>query len=72
MDLVPEEVLYGGDDSTVLEAEPGQSRDAVLVVRYPSRRAFRGVVRDPEYQSGSHLRIEALVEGVLQATSSST
>ncbi|MCW2779298.1 MAG: hypothetical protein JWN17_3023 [Frankiales bacterium] len=62
------EVLYVGDGSTPLVAEAGQDWDAVLLVRYPSRQAFSDMVRDPEYQSGSHLRTGALTEAVLQAT----
>lgn len=62
------EVLYVGDGSTALVAEPGQAWDAVLVVRYPSRRAFSDMVRDPQYSSITHLRTESLVEAVLQAT----
>lgn len=63
------EVLYVGDGSTALVAEPGQSWDAVLLVRYPTRQAFSDMVRDPEYGKGTHLRTEALEEAVLQATS---
>ncbi len=62
------EVLYVGEGSTALVAEDGQAWDALLVVRYPSRQAFSDMVRDPEYQKGSHLRTEALEEAVLQAT----
>jgi uncharacterized protein (DUF1330 family) len=62
------EVLYAGDGSTVLAAEPGQEWDAVLLVRYPSREAFSRMVADPDYQQVTHLRSEALVEAVLQAT----
>ncbi len=62
------EVLYVGDGSTALVAEPGQSWDSVLLVRYPSRQAFSDMLRDPEYQSGTHLRSGALEEAVLQAT----
>ena len=61
-------VLYLGLGSTVLVAEAGQSWDAVLVVRYPTRKAFSQMVADPEYQTFTHLRTEALVEAVLQAT----
>ncbi|HZH18417.1 MAG TPA: DUF1330 domain-containing protein [Archangium sp.] len=61
--------LYAGDGSTALVAEPGQSWDAVLLVRYPSRAAFLQMVADPEYQRISHLRTAALQEAVLQATS---
>lgn len=62
------EVLYTGTGSTALVAEDGQAWDAVLVVRYPSRQAFSDMVRDPAYQAGSHLRTQALLEAVLQAT----
>ncbi|GHH04364.1 DUF1330 domain-containing protein [Comamonas sp. JC664] len=60
--------LYAGDGSTPLVADPGQSWDAVLLVRYPSRAAFLQMVADPEYQHIAHLRTEALQEAVLQAT----
>ena len=63
------EVVYVGDGSTALVAEAGQSWDAVLLVRYPSRQAFSDMVRDPEYAKGTSLRTEALEEAVLQATS---
>jgi uncharacterized protein (DUF1330 family) len=62
------EVLYAGDASTTLVAEPGQEWDAVLLVRYPDRAAFSAMVRDPAYQEGAHLRTGALMEAVLQAT----
>ena len=62
------EVLYAGDGSTPLVADPGQSWDAVLLVRYPSRAAFSAMVADPEYQEVTGLRTQALSEAVLQAT----
>ena len=62
------EVLYAGDCSTTLVGPAGWNWDAVLVVRYPNRAAFSAMVRDPEYQKVTHLRTEALVEAVLQAT----
>ncbi len=62
------EVLMFSEGSTALVAEQGQSWDALLVVRYPSRQSFSDMVRDADYQTGSHLRTEALVEAVLQAT----
>ncbi|MEV0895257.1 DUF1330 domain-containing protein [Actinoplanes sp. NPDC049802] len=63
------EVLYAGDGSGALVAEPGQEWDAVLLVRYPSRRAFARMVADPRYRQISHLRAGALSEAVLQPTS---
>lgn len=62
------EVVYYGYGGAPVVAEDGQAWDAVLLVRYPSRRAFSDMVRDPEYQEGTHLRTEALVEAVLQPT----
>jgi uncharacterized protein (DUF1330 family) len=62
------EVLYAGQGSTALVAEDGQAWDAVLLVRYPSRKAFSSMVADPEYQQFTHFRTEALSEAVLQAT----
>ena len=62
------EVVYYGRGAPPLVAEAGQDWDAVLLVRYPSRRAFSDMVRDPGYQEGTHLRTEALVEAVLQPT----
>lgn len=62
------ELVYAGDGSSALVAETGQAWDAVLLVRYPSRKAFSEMVRDPDYHAISHLRTGALVEAVLQAT----
>jgi uncharacterized protein (DUF1330 family) len=62
------ELIYYGDASTVLVAEPGQEWEAVVLVRYPSRQAFSEMVADPEYHTISHLRTGALSEAVLQAT----
>ncbi|MDR7360687.1 DUF1330 domain-containing protein [Nocardioides marmoribigeumensis] len=62
------EVLYAGDGATPLVAEHGQDWDMVLLVRYPTRRAFSEMVADPAYQEVTHLRTEALVEAVLQPT----
>ena len=66
------ELVYFGDGSTALVAEPGQEWDAVMLVRYPSREAFSRMVADPDYQAISHLRTGALTEAVLQATTPRT
>ena len=68
LESVGGEVIYFGAGSTALVAEPGQSWDAVLLVRYPSRAAFSRMVADPDYQKITHLRTRALKEAVLQAT----
>ena len=65
-------VVYAGDGSAPLVGEPGQSWDAVLLVRYPSRRAFGRMVADPEYRKVTDLRSAALAEAVLQPTQSWT
>lgn len=62
------EVLYPGTGSTPLIAEPGQSWDAVIIVRYPDRATFARMVADPEYREVARLRTKALTEAVLQAT----
>lgn len=62
------EVVHLGRGGTALVADQGQAWDAVLLVRYPSRRAFSRMVADPAYQQITHLRSEALVEAVLQPT----
>jgi uncharacterized protein (DUF1330 family) len=62
------EVLYAGDCATLLVAPPSWDWDVVLIVRYPSRRAFSEMVGDPAYQAVTHLRSDALTEAVLQAT----
>jgi uncharacterized protein (DUF1330 family) len=62
------EVIYAGNGDPALVAENGQQWDAVLLVRYPSRRAFSRMIADPEYQQITHLRTKALSEAVLQPT----
>jgi uncharacterized protein (DUF1330 family) len=63
------ELLYAGLGGAPLVAEAGQDWDMVALVRYPSRRHFVDMVNDPVYQGFEHLRTDALVESVLQATS---
>lgn len=62
-------ILYYGHGAAPLVAEDGQAWDAVLLVHYPSRRAFSDMVRDDAYQAGAYLRTQSLVEAVLQPTS---
>lgn len=66
--MVGAEVIYYGTGDSPLVAEQGQDWDAVLLVRYPTRRAFSEMVRDAAYQEGSHLRSDSLLEAVLQPT----
>lgn len=67
-DRVGARVLYYGRGGAPVVAEAGQDWDAVLLVHYPTRRAFSEMVRDPGYQRGTHLRSDSLVEAVLQPT----
>ena len=69
LDKYEARVIYAGDCSTVLVAPDQHHWDAVLIVEYPDRKAFSAMVADPDYQSITHLRTEALTEAVLQATS---
>lgn len=62
------EVLWVGDCSTALVAPESHDWDALLLVRYPSRRAFSEMVADPEYQQITGLRTRALEAAVLQPT----
>jgi uncharacterized protein (DUF1330 family) len=60
------EIVYAGDGGTALAAEPGQSWDAVALVRYPTRRAFADMIADPDYRNADPVRRSALDEAVLQ------
>ena len=43
----------------------GESWDLVLLVEYPTRRAFLEMIQSDEYQAIAHLRTEALAKGEL-------
>jgi uncharacterized protein (DUF1330 family) len=68
LDEVGAGVLYVGDCSTVVVSPEEHDWDAVLLVRYPSRRAFSQMVANPQYQKITALRTAALSNAVLQAT----
>jgi uncharacterized protein (DUF1330 family) len=59
------QVLYVGEGGHSLQ---GEEWDMVVLVRYPSRRAFATMVGSPEYAAIAHLRTEALTDAVLQPT----
>ncbi len=61
-------VAFAGDPGTVLLGE--RSWDMVLLVEYPSRRAFLEMIGSEDYQAIAHLRTEALVRGELHPLSS--
>lgn len=65
---VSAELVYAGICGPALIAEPDQSWDAVVVVRYPSRAAFLRMATDPGYLEIAHLRKDGLRETVLQPT----
>ncbi|CUX51473.1 uncharacterized protein (DUF1330 family) [Agrobacterium tumefaciens] len=60
------EILFAGDGLAALCAEPGQSWDAVALVRYPKRTAFVDMIADPSYAVADPIRMSALEEAVLQ------
>jgi uncharacterized protein (DUF1330 family) len=62
------EITYAGIAGEALVAEDGQAWDAIVIARYPSRKAFSMMVADPGYQAITHLRTKALRETLLQPT----
>ena len=60
-----EPLFFAAGGGAALE---GDDWDAVVLVRYPSREVFAGMVRSPEYRAIEHLRVEALEDAVLQPT----
>lgn len=56
-------VVFAGDGNPVLLG--ADSWDMVLLVEYPSRKAFLEMVGSDEYLAIAHLRSEALVRGEL-------
>ena len=60
-----EPLFFAAGGGAALE---GDDWDAVVLVRYPSREVFAGMVRSPEYRAIEHLRTEALEDAVLQPT----
>ncbi|MBP2562168.1 uncharacterized protein (DUF1330 family) [Neorhizobium galegae] len=63
------EILFAGDGAPTLCAEPGQSWDAVALVRYPKRKSFVDMIADPAYAVADPIRMSALEEAVLQPIS---
>ncbi|NKJ37530.1 DUF1330 domain-containing protein [Rhizobium sp. SG570] len=60
------EIIFAGDGATALCAEPGQSWDAVALVRYPKRASFVDMIADPAYAVADPVRMSSLEEAVLQ------
>lgn len=57
------QVVFAGEPGPVLLGD--KSWDLVLLVEYPSRRAFLEMIGSEAYQAIAHLRSEALVRGEL-------
>jgi uncharacterized protein (DUF1330 family) len=56
-------VVFQGQAAPVVLGE--DSWDLVLLVEYPTRRAFLEMIQSPDYQAIGHLRTEALAKGEL-------
>ncbi len=56
-------VVFQGQAAPVVLG--GESWDLVLLVEYPTRRAFLEMIQSPDYQAIAHLRSEALTRGEL-------
>ncbi|HET7509592.1 MAG TPA: DUF1330 domain-containing protein [Solirubrobacterales bacterium] len=61
-------LVFQGEASPVVLG--GESWDLVLLVEYPTRRAFLEMIQSPEYQEIAHLRTEALIRGELHPLNS--
>lgn len=59
-------ILLRGDGLDVLTDGEIEGWDAVLLVQYPRRTAFKDMVEDPEYQAAFLVGKSALAEIVLQ------
>ncbi|PYE22656.1 uncharacterized protein DUF1330 [Rhizobium sp. PP-F2F-G20b] len=59
-------ILFRGDGLDVLTDGEIEGWDAVLLVQYPRRTAFKDMVEDPEYQAAFLVGKSALAEIVLQ------
>lgn len=60
------EITFAGDGLPALAAAEGQSWDAVVLVRYPNRRAFSELIGDVDYAVADPVRQSALEDAVLQ------
>jgi uncharacterized protein (DUF1330 family) len=60
-------VLFSGGGEQLLVGD--NEWDAIILVQYPSRKAFLDMITSPEYHAISHQREEALERAVLYAIS---
>lgn len=59
-------ILFGGDGLPVLTTGQAQEWDAVVLVQYPRRSAFKNMISDPEYQIAFKVGQAAIADIVLQ------
>jgi uncharacterized protein (DUF1330 family) len=59
-------ILFGGDALPVLTTGQAHEWDAVVLVQYPRRSAFKNMIDDPEYQVAFQIGKAAIAEIVLQ------
>jgi uncharacterized protein (DUF1330 family) len=59
-------ILFGGDGLAVLTNGRSQGWDAVALVQYPCRAAFKDMVADPDYQVAFQVGVSAIADIVLQ------
>ena len=59
-------ILFRGDGLDVLTDGGAQGWDAVLLVQYPRRTAFKEMVDDPQYQAAFEVGKAAIADIVLQ------
>lgn len=61
-------VTYAGDMKAMLIGPEGEQWDEVLLVRYPSKQAFFGMLQQPDFIAASRHRTAALADSRLIAT----
>lgn len=59
-------ILFGGDGLPVLTEGQAQGWDAVVLVRYPHRSAFKTMIADTEYQVAFKVGVSAIAEITLR------
>lgn len=59
-------VVFGGDGLPILSAGSESGWDAIVLVRYPNRSAFKAMVADPEYQVAFQVGVSAIADIALQ------
>ena len=59
-------IVVGGEGLAVLTTGTERGWDAVVLVRYPTRAAFKAMVDDPEYQQAFAVGQSAIADIVLQ------